>query len=143
MRGRRARQHAHAAAPPGARSTGARWLLDTLMLLSGAGVVHPALAESLAEAARPAVQRFNAAALANGGSDGLLHLACAATGQALGFSAPALAQLSAYREGARDAASLARAMDPCASDEDAAALLASAQRFLARRVPLQAQLGLC
>jgi len=126
---------------PALEAWGARRVLDTLMLLSGAGVVHPALAEPLAQAARSAVQSFNIAALLRGGDDGLLQLACATTGQALGFSKPALLQLRAYCGGARDAASLAGAMGESLPGEPDA-LRASAERFLARRAPLFAQLGL-
>lgn len=120
----------------------ARQLLDALMLLSGAGLVQPALAESQAEAARPSVERFNAAALARKGGDGLQHLACATTGQALGFSAPALVQLGAYRS-LTDACphALARAMEAelGGSDEDRRA---SAERFLDRRAPMLSLLRL-
>jgi SAM-dependent methyltransferase len=126
---------------PAIERMGAARVLDGLMLLSGTADVHPALPEPLALAARDSVQRFNAVAMARGGGDGLLPLACATTGQAVGFSAPALAQLRAYRAGARDAQSLAQAMEPSA-DGAGEALLASAQRFMARRVPLIEQLGL-
>ena len=121
---------------------GARCLLDALMLLSGRGLVHPALPDSLADSARPSVERFNAVAIARKGADGLLHLACAGTGQALGFSAPALVQLGAYR-GLDELcpAKLADAMHAefGGSREDCHA---SAERFFDRRVPLMALLRL-
>ena len=121
---------------------GARRLLDALMLLSGRGFVHPALPDGLADAALASVERFNAVAIARKGADGLLHLACAGTGQALGFSAPALVQLGAYR-GLKEMcpAKLADAMHAefGGSREDC---YASAERFLDRRVPLMALLRL-
>jgi hypothetical protein len=126
---------------PGIEAWGARHALDALMLLSGEGLVQPALPEPLAEAARASVQGFNGTALLRGGQDGLLHLASATTGQALGFGVPALAQLRAYCGGASDAASRARAMAETLPGTPGA-LLASAQRFLAHRAPLLAQLGL-
>jgi SAM-dependent methyltransferase len=113
----------------------ARQLLDALMMLSGAGLVQPALTQQLTEAARPSVERFNAAGIARKGADGLLHLVCATTGQAVGFTVPALIQIGAYRS-LTDACpeALARAMKPelGGSDEERQA---SAERFLNRRVP--------
>jgi SAM-dependent methyltransferase len=119
-----------------------RQLLDALMLLSGVGLVQPALPEELAQAARPSVQRFNAAAVARKGRDGLLHLACAGTGQALGFTAPALMQFGAFRSLSDPCAEqLAKAMQTelGGSDEDRQA---SAERFLTRRAPMLALLRL-
>lgn len=126
---------------PALADFGTTHVLDALMLLSGEGWVHPALPQHLADAAQATVLGFNIEALLRGGRNGLLHLACSSTGQAMGFSAPAMAQLSAYCGGARDAASLASAM---AGDvpEPVEVLHESAERFLARRAPLLAQLGL-
>lgn len=119
----------------------AQQLLDALRLLSGAGVVHPALPVELSVAARPSVERFNAAVIARKGRDGVLHLASATTGQAVGFTAPALAQIGAYRSIAEVPCpvSLAGAMQPelGGSDQDRRA---SAERFLARRAPTLAML---
>jgi hypothetical protein len=88
------------------------------------------------------VQRFNAAAVARKGRDGLLHLACAGTGQALGFTAPALMQFGAFRSLSDPCAEqLAKAMQTelGGSDEDRQA---SAERFLTRRAPMLALLRL-
>lgn len=126
---------------PGLAARDAQQVQDALMLLSGEGVVHPALPEPLADAAQATVQAFNAAALLRGGGDGLLHLACAATGQAVGFSVPGLLQVLGYCSGARDATALARTMNASLAGEPDA-LRASAERFLARRAPLLTQLGL-
>ncbi len=126
---------------------GADFIVDALMLLENEAQVHPALPAALRESARESVQRFNAAVMRRPDDDGLHYLSCAASGQAMGWSSLAMAQIRAAFQGARTADDMVQAMrDRFEGDGDgqmpAERLAHSARCFFASRAPVLRHLGL-
>lgn len=142
---------------PALAELGFTGLLHALHLLSGLGHVQPALSPELAHAARATVQRFNAVVLARAGDDGLQHLACPLTGQAVGWTAGGMAQIRLAQQGLDEPVVMARALqawrvqrstpavdvagvpDPAA---ELAELVAHSQTFLAAELPVLQHLGM-
>ena len=142
---------------PSLAEFGLTGLLQALQLLSGLGHVQPALPPELAQAAQASVQRFNAVVLARAGGDGLQHLACPLTGQAVGWTAGGMVQIRLARQGVDDPVVMAQALqtwrrESLAKDADTSGLadpvaeltelVAHSRAFLATERPVLQQLGM-
>lgn len=126
---------------------GEDFIVDALMLLENEAQVHPALPAALRESARESVQRFNTAVMQRSADDGLNYLSCAASGQAMGWSPLAMAQIRAASQGAQTADDMVQAMRAqFEGDGDgqmpAERLAHSARCFFASRAPVLRHLGL-
>ncbi|MDA8445704.1 class I SAM-dependent methyltransferase [Paracidovorax valerianellae] len=132
---------------PELASLGAEFIVEALMLLENEAQVHPALPAALRESARESVLRFNAAIMQRPEDDGLHYLSCSASGQAMGWSAMAMAQIRSACQGAQTPLEMADAMRARFQGDGEGQMPAerlehSARCFFAGRGPVLRNLGL-